>query len=216
MNKNLIIVGAGVYGVVASEIAMEMGCFEKIDFVDDTRASTPNGIEVIGTIKKLDEIACNYSNIIVAIGDPEVRLRLLKQIEEETPYCIVTLVSPRAYISSSAQVMPGCVIEPMAVLHTGCVVAKGCFVSAGAVVNHCTMLCDGVHVDCNATVVGNTLVPAGTKICAGEVFKRDSIAVGDLFFDAEKWAEHLNEIKQPHTHTPMPIDGKVYSFDDVM
>lgn len=45
MNKNLLIVGAGTYGVVASEIATDMGCFEKIAFVDDERKTTPNGIE---------------------------------------------------------------------------------------------------------------------------------------------------------------------------
>ena len=50
MNKNLLIVGAGTYGVDASEIAADMGCFEKIAFVDDERKTTPNGIEVIGTI----------------------------------------------------------------------------------------------------------------------------------------------------------------------
>lgn len=49
MNKNLLIVGASTYGVVASEIAADMGCFEKIDFVDDERKTTPNGIEVVGT-----------------------------------------------------------------------------------------------------------------------------------------------------------------------
>ena len=31
MNKNLLIVGAGAYGVVASNIAHEMGCFEILD-----------------------------------------------------------------------------------------------------------------------------------------------------------------------------------------
>ena len=48
MNKNLLIVGAGAYGVVASNIAHEMGCFEKIDFVDDGNESTPTGEKVIG------------------------------------------------------------------------------------------------------------------------------------------------------------------------
>lgn len=77
MNKNLLIVGAGAYGVVASNIAHEMGCFEKIDFVDDERKTTPNGIEVVGTTRDIDELAIQYSNIIVAIGNPEVRLSLL-------------------------------------------------------------------------------------------------------------------------------------------
>ena len=51
MNKNLLIVGASTYAVAASEIAVNMGCFEKIDFVDNERNSTPNGIEVVGTTR---------------------------------------------------------------------------------------------------------------------------------------------------------------------
>lgn len=172
MNKNLLIIGAGTYGIVASEIAADMECFEKIDFVDDERKTTPNGIDVVGTTQDIDELALQYSNIIVAIGKPEVRLSLINRIKEETPYRIVSLVSPKAYISPSAQIMSGCIIEPMAVVHTGCVVCQGCIISAGAVINHATVCCDGVHVDCNATVEGYGLIPAGTKICSGEVYKR--------------------------------------------
>lgn len=172
MNKNLLIVGAGTYGVLAYEIAKDMGCFEKIDFVDDVRKTTPNEIEVIGITKDIAELAVEYSNIIVAIGNPEDRLALLRKIKEETPYRIVSLVSPKAYISSLAEIMEGCIIEPMAVVQTSCSICVGCIISSGAVVKHATMCCDGVHVDCNATVDGYCLVPAGTKICSGEVYKR--------------------------------------------
>lgn len=57
MKKNLLIIGAGIYGVVAFEIATEMGCFDKIDFIDDERKTTPNGIEVIGTTKDIEELS---------------------------------------------------------------------------------------------------------------------------------------------------------------
>lgn len=214
MDKNLLIIGAGTYGVVASEIAADMGCFEKIDFVDDERKTTPNGIDVVGTTQDIDELAIQYSNIIVAIGNPEVRLSLLNRIKEETPYRIVSLVSPKAYVSPSAQIMSGCIIEPMAVVHTGCVIAVGCFVSAGAVVNYASMCCDGVHVDCNATVAETTLVPAGTKVKCSEVYDRKTVDVNDLFFNPDEWAKKLNEMNI--AHTPTPIDGKTYSFDDVM
>lgn len=184
MNKNLLIVGAGTYGVLAFEIAKDMGCFEKIDFVDDERKMTPNEIEVVGVTKDIDELAIEYSNIIVAIGNPEVRLSMLARVKAETPYRIVSLVSPKAYVSPSAQIMCGCIVEPMAVVHTGCVISTGCIISAGAVINHASMCCDGVHVDCNATVDGYCLVPAGTKICSGEVYKRkDTVRAEDLFFD---------------------------------
>lgn len=185
MNKKLLIVGAGIYGIVASEIATDMGCFEKIDFIDDGRKTTPNGIEVVGTTRDIDELSVQYRNIIVAIGNPEVRLSLLNRIRNETPYRIVSLVSPKAYVSPSAQIMSGCIIEPMAVVHTGCVVAVGCIISAGAVLNHASMCCDGVHVDCNATVAGMTLVPARTKIKSGEVYDGKTVEINDVFFNPE-------------------------------
>ena len=51
INKNLLIVGAGAYGGVASDIAHEMGCFGKMDFVDDKNETTPTGEKVIQKVK---------------------------------------------------------------------------------------------------------------------------------------------------------------------
>ena len=62
MNKNLLIVSAGTYGVVASEIAADMGCFEKIDFVDNERKTTPNGIDVVGTPKEIDGLEYTFES----------------------------------------------------------------------------------------------------------------------------------------------------------
>lgn len=214
MNKNLLIVGAGIYGVVAKEIAESMNCFEKIAFVDDSKKETPNGIEVIGTCADIDELTVEYNNIIVAIGNSEVRLSLLQKLEEEHPCRVVKLISPQAYVAPSAQIMQGCIVEPMAVVHSMSLIAKGCIISAGAVVNHASMCCDGVHADCNATVAGTTLVPAGMKIKSGEVYDRKEVEVNDFFFNLEERARKLNEINQPHT--PTPINGKTYNFDDVM
>lgn len=119
MNRNLLIVGAGIYGVVAMEIAESMNCFEKIAFVDDKKKTTPNGTNVVGTTTDIDSLVCEYNNVVVAIGNPEVRLNLIRKLEVETPCRIVTLVSPHAYISPSAQVMKGSIIEPKAVIHGG-------------------------------------------------------------------------------------------------
>ena len=171
MNRNLLIVGAGTYAMVASEIATDMGCFEKIDFVDDSRKTTPGGYEVVGTTQQLNMLSSLYSNIVVAIGNPAVRLSLLDKIKKELSYNIVALISPRAYVSPFARIMGGCIIEPMAVVHTSCIIEEGCIISAGAVVNHASVCCEGVHVDCNATVVGYAKVPPRMKIESGSVFK---------------------------------------------
>lgn len=166
---NLLIVGAGSYGLVAAEIAEEMGCFDKIAFVDDNIKASKNGA-VIGTTRDIDRLAEEYSHIIVAIGNPEIRLSFLEYIQNKTNYRIPSLVSPRAYVSPSAKVNSGCVIEPMAVVHTASVLKEGCIISTGAVVSHESTCCRGVHVDCNATVAAYAIIPAKTKIPCGEVY----------------------------------------------
>lgn len=214
MNKNLLIIGGGIYAVLASEIAADMGCFKKIDFVDDEKKTTSNGMEVVGKIQDIERLAAEYSNIIVAIGNPDVRLSLLNWIKEETQYRIVSLISPKAYISPSAQIMDGCVIEPMAVIHTNCVIGFGCIISAGAVVNHAAMCCAGVHVDCNATVEGYCIVPARTKVCSSEVYRyKDTINATDLCFDLQKPTKHSADISK---RTPKEMDGLEYTFESGM
>lgn len=171
MNRNLLIIGAGIYGLVAKEIAESMGCFEKIAFLDDGADEAPDGTPVIGTTNDLASLSKEYANAVVAIGDPGVRQRLLDRIKRETLMRIATLVSPRAYVSPSAQIGKGCILEPMAVVHTGCILGKGCLVCAGAVVNHASLCGDCVQVDCNATVAGNTVVQSGVKVPSGTVYQ---------------------------------------------
>jgi len=130
----------------------------------------------------MGKLSAAYGNITVAIGNPTVRLALIKKIKSETPFRVVSLVSPKAHVSPSAKIMDGSIIEPMAVVHSGCVISQGCIISAGAVVNHASLCGDGVHVDCNATVSGNTLVPPQTKVCSGQVYTSEKkLCAQELF-----------------------------------
>ena len=214
MNKTLLLIGGGCCGLAAKEIAEDMGCFEKISFLDDNVKKMPDGSKILGTVEDLENFAAEYSNVFVAIGNPEIKLNLLKRIKDTTTYRIATLISPKAYISPTAQIMQGSIVEAMAVVNTGSVIAEGCIIGAGSVVNHCSMCCAGVHMECNATVADKTIVPAGTDIGSGTVFKRDTIETTDFFFDAEKCKKCLDNTKKPHG--PMPINGREYCFEDGM
>ncbi|MBQ2931619.1 MAG: hypothetical protein IJE62_02090 [Clostridia bacterium] len=170
MDKSLLIAGAGIYGLVAKEIAESMNCFDRIDFIDDGAQQAPDGAMVIGTTKDLEALSGRYADIIVAIGNPAVRMNLIQRIEKNPRLTLRTLVSPKAYISPSARMEKGCIIEPMAVVHAGCILGKGCLVCAGAVINHAAVCGDCIQVDCNATVAGNATVPSGTKIPCNTVY----------------------------------------------
>ena len=170
MNRNLLILGAGIYGLIAKEIAESMGCFDKIAFADDFAHQTLNGIPVVGTTDDLSVLSEEYGYAIVAIGKASVRSSMIKKIENEPRLKMATLISPRAFVSDLATIGEGSIIEPMAVVSALCTLGKGCFVCAGAVVNHECKCGDAVQIDCNATVTGNSVVPSGIKIAAGTTF----------------------------------------------
>ena len=175
VKRSLLIIGAGTYAVIAFEIADSMGCYGRIDFVDDMRTETPVGIKTVGTTSDLQNFAKEYDEVIVAIGNPEVRLSLLKKMSDAYSLKPATLVSPRAYVSRFAVIASGCIVEPMAVIHAECVLEPGCIVSAGAVINHACVCEMGVHVDCNATVEGYCFVPKCTKIGCGEIYREKKL-----------------------------------------
>lgn len=191
MERALLIVGAGTYALLAYEIACDMGQFQKIDFVDDQKTEAPTGEAIVGKTSDLCALAESYTDAIVAIGNPDGRLRLLDQIMSETKLHIATLISPKAYVAASARILEGSIVEPFAVIHTRCNIKRGCLVSAGVVINHESVCEEGVHVDCNATVPGYMTVPAKTKIPCGTIYENV-------------------------THTPTEIDGLEYSFESGM
>ena len=171
MTDGLLIVGAGMYGIVAKEIAKNMNCFEKIEFIDDFAKFSLTGDKVIGTTHNIVSLYSRlYKNIIVAIGNPDIRLQIIEKIVKETQYNLISLISSEAYISHSARIEAGCIVEPKAVIQAGSVLKMGCFVSAGAVINHFSICNECVHIDCNAVVAGCSAVPAKVKVQSGKVY----------------------------------------------
>ena len=164
-NENLLIIGAGQYGRLVYELAAQSNRFIKIDFLDD------NAESAIGTIADADKFISAYSYAVVAVGNAGFRLMMLEKLNR-IGFKTVTLISPNAYVSPSAQIQKGCIIEPMAVIHAGVKLGVGCIISAGAVVNHVATCCDGVHVDCNATVAGRARVDEKTKIPSNTLFQK--------------------------------------------
>ena len=73
MDRSLLLVGASTYAVVASAVVTDMRCFETQTSLM-TSEKLLRGIEVIGTKQDIDKLAIKYSNIVVVIGNPVVRL----------------------------------------------------------------------------------------------------------------------------------------------
>ena len=190
--NNLLILGAGQYGVMAAEIADAMGVFGRIAFLDDSFASRhcelseaisgntrhpersegSSQISLIGTFADLPKFAGEFRYGFVAIGNTALRRKLTEQLQYN---CITPaiLVHPKAYVSSCAQFQKGCCIEPNASVQAGAVIATSSFIASGAVICHDAFVGEFCHVDCNAVVESFAVVPAETHVACDSVFCKE-------------------------------------------
>ena len=172
--KSLLIVGAGEFGHLVKELALDCG-YQRIEFLDD------NSSLAIGKVSDYMNFTNEYSDFTVAIGNPEVRKKIVSELEGV--YNLVTLIHSKAYVSSSAHLDAGCIAEACSVINTGAHIGKCSIINAGAVVNHNSKVGDYSQVDCNAVVAADANVPDGTKVLSCSVWnKKPSAPVGDGTF----------------------------------
>lgn len=163
MKKDLLIIGAGQYGLVAKETAELMNVFGSIDFLDDINENA------IGKVSDYKLFVGKYNYAFVAVGNPEFRLKKAQDLEE-AGYILATLIHPDGFVSPSAEIHNGSIIEVHAVVSSASIVSRCCIVSAGAIINHNSTLKEGCHVDCGAVVCSNSVVPEKYKVNCGQVF----------------------------------------------
>lgn len=161
MGKSLLIIGAGGHGKVVSEVAAACG-YDNISFLDD------NSEEAIGKISEMKTFCCQFENAFVGIGNNQFRNKMIKELLE-IGYEVPILIHPTAYVSKTAKISAGTVVEPLAIVNANSVIGKCCIVSVGAIVDHDTVLEDCVHVNAGAIVKAGAHVLENRKIDAGEI-----------------------------------------------
>lgn len=164
MNNNLLILGAGQYGAVVREIAESMGCFDRIDFLDDNAPDV-----AVGVFSDCAQLISSYCYAIVAVGNPEIRRLWFDKITK-LGYSIPVLIHSNAYVSPTAVLDLGTVVEPMAVVQANVKVGKACLICSGAILKHNCVVGDACYIDCNSTVMPEAAVPDGTRVNCNAVY----------------------------------------------
>lgn len=161
MIKSLLIIGAGGHGKVVKEIAEALG-YKNIAFLDD------NSAEAIGKIADSKAFVNQFQEAFVGIGNNKFRGELLVRLEQEG-FTIPVLIHPTAYVSKSAVISNGTVVEPMAIVNANSQIGTGCIISVGSIVDHDAVLEDCVHVNAGAICKAGSVVTKETRVDAGEI-----------------------------------------------
>lgn len=161
--KSLLILGAGGFGQMVKETALELG-YEKVVFLDDAA----KGEDVIGMCCDYVLRHSEYPVAVAAFGNNRTRLLWTDKLLEEG-YEVPSIIHPSAVVSPSAVVEPGCFIMQRAIVNTHTEIERAALINSGAIVDHDSVVGAGAHVCLGSVVKANCNIESGKKIEAGEV-----------------------------------------------
>lgn len=160
MINSIVILGAGAYGEVVSELAEDCGYTVKAYFDDDPdkQRTSKAGVHVAGTISNfMQNNDLDGMHVAVAIGNNVLRSELLNTARSRGAYT-PNLIHNSAVISKTARIGAGVLIQANAIVWAGATIEDNCIISAGAVVSHHAVLREGSFV----SILG--AVGAGVKV----------------------------------------------------
>lgn len=159
--KRLLIIGAGGHGRVVAEIAEDIG-YEEIAFLDD------NSPEAIGKISEIEKFKEQYSDAFVGIGNNKLRGKLIQKIHD-CGYTVPILIHQSVYVSRTATIGIGTIIEPKAIVNANSHIGEGCIISVGSIVDHDVEVGACCHINVGAIVKAGGKIESFRKLEAGEV-----------------------------------------------
>lgn len=156
----LLVIGYGQYSQVVKDIADKQ--YNLISYLDD---SNNLALDKLENYKKYKN---DYDDVIVSVGNSNFRMKWIDLLIKEG-FNVISLVSNKAFVSESAKIGKGAIIEPFSVINANTIIENGVIISAGAIVNHDSLIENGVHLDCGVVVKSNTKVEKGIKVECGVV-----------------------------------------------
>lgn len=198
--KRLFVVGCSGHGKVAADIAVKGGNYEQICFLDDH----PNRdfcmeFPVVGDSGYAQILP--EDEVFVAIGNPEIRERLMKQYKARGVR-LATLIHPNAVVGIHVKIGSGSILMAGAVVNPDTELGEGVIINTGATVDHDNRIADYAHVSVGAHLAGTVSVGMRTWIGAGAVVSNNIEICEDVMVGAG--AAVVRNIEETGTYVGVP------------
>ncbi len=161
MKNRLLIIGAGGHGRVVADIALTTGRYIEISFLDDANP-VDFKYPILGKVNTAHKYIETH-DIFVAIGNANVRKRIMKELNTE----FVTLIHKSSVIGLDVKIGQGTVVMPGAIINAGAVVGDGVIVNTSTSIDHDCIVGDYCHVSVGSHLCGTVNVGDKTWIGAG-------------------------------------------------
>ena len=165
----LVIFGLGKYGRVIEDVALQMGQYDRVDFLDDYI----NSPRVVGKCGDFLRLMSEDTAFFVAFGDNALRAYWLEVLDKAQAN-VVNIIHPTAYISPTVKLGKGVAILPKALINSYCIIGDGGLINSGAIIDHDTTIGAYAHICVGAIVKADNNIPCKMKVEAGTVIERNA------------------------------------------
>lgn len=172
MKNKLLIIGASGHGKVVADIALKMGKWQTIAFLDDDKSLTSSmGLDVIGITNDIPKYKNEYE-IFVGLGNNLLRQKLHEKLEKIDAN-IPTLIHPNTIIGTEVIIGIGTAIMAGAVINCCTKIGIGCIINTGSTIDHDNIIEDFVHISPGANLAGSVRVGHGSWLGIGSVVRNN-------------------------------------------
>jgi sugar O-acyltransferase (sialic acid O-acetyltransferase NeuD family) len=180
--KSIAIFGAGGLGMEVLSLIQSLSEWSPVGFYDDniTKGTFIHGLEVLGGINDLLRSSEQNLSLIIAVGDPLVKAKLVNQLKKCEAIDYPTVIHPNAIImdKSSIKIGAGSIICAGSILTTEISIGKHVLINLNVTVGHNTELGDYCSVMPGVNLAGS--VHLGNEVLIGSGANiRNSVQLGD-------------------------------------
>ncbi|MFH2067769.1 MAG: NeuD/PglB/VioB family sugar acetyltransferase [Pseudomonadota bacterium] len=175
MREKIILIGGGGHCKSCIDVIEQDGTYRIEGIVDipEKLHQKIMGYEVIATDEHLSELANDYENFFITIGQiksPDKRIQLfnaLQQLGVKMP----VIISPLAYVSNHAVIGDGTIIMHHALVNAGAGIGCNCIINSKALIEHDAVIGDHCHISTAAVINGGVKIGTGSFLGSNTVCK---------------------------------------------
>ena len=165
----LILIGGGGHCVSCVDVIESTTQFEIIGILDvpEKQKTKVLKYEIFGTDDDIERYAQSCRNFFITIGhikNPQLRISTF-QLLKKFGLTIPSIVSPRAYVSSYAEIGEGTIVMHGALVNANARVGANTIINTSAVVEHNTQIGSHTHISTGAIVNGDCTI--GDRVFVG-------------------------------------------------
>lgn len=188
MKKELILIGGGGHCCACIDVIEQEAKYHIHGILDlpEKIGEELLGYPLIGTDVDIPSyIEKNFAFIITAghLGNTTLRDQLWHTLESHQAE-IVSIVSPRAYVSKHAKIGIGTIVMHDALVNANASVGNNCIINTKALIEHDALIADHVHISTAAVINGGVQVNSGAFIGSHATSKQGVVIPEKSFIKA--------------------------------